>query len=88
MGNAERVEKRSHHRPLVLEVISDDQARRQQIGHLDQAPEVLGALVDRQRHDALGAELDLPRDQGHRFSLFEGGLLIGPEGAGGGHAQV
>ena len=44
MGDAQRVEKRAHHRPLVLEVIRDDQARRQQVGELDQAGEVLGAL--------------------------------------------
>ena len=88
MGNAQRIEKRAHHGPLVLKVIGNDQARGEQVRYLDDAPEVPGPLGDRQRHDALRAELDLAGDQGDRFGLLKRGLLIGPKGTGGGNTKV
>jgi hypothetical protein len=79
VGDAERVEERTHHRPLVLEVIGDQQPRRQQVGDLRQSGEMLRLLVDRERKDALGPELDLSGNQSDCFCLLQRGLIVGPE---------
>ena len=55
MGNAESIEERSHHRPLVLEVIRDDEPGGQQVRDLEQAGQVLGPLVEPEGQDALRA---------------------------------
>ena len=55
--DAEGVEKRAHHRPLVLEVIRDHQPRRQQVGNLHEPGEVAGLAVDGSEYTLLGRNL-------------------------------
>ena len=57
MRDAERLEKRRHHRLLVRKVIGDEQPRRHELGHAAEGHKMLRLLFHGKRDDALRGNL-------------------------------
>ena len=81
MRDAERVEKRAHHCPLLGEVIDDERLRGERVGEGRQARQMARLSLLFERHDGFGAEFFLLRDEQHGLELVVGRLLVVPEGA-------
>ncbi len=67
----------------MVEVIRDEQPRRDHLRDRAQVHEVARLLVSRQRLHASHAELDPLRDHDHGLGLFGRGVLVLPKGIGG-----
>ena len=86
--DAERVEKRAHHRPLLREVIHDERAGRHGVGEAAQRGEVLRLAIHVEADHRLRPELFLLRDQEGRLHLIVSRLRIFPERARGARPLV
>ena len=67
-------------RALMMQVIRNEQPRRNHLGDRTQVHEVTRLLLPRQRLHAAHAELDALRDHDHGLGLFGGSVLVLPEG--------
>ena len=88
MLDAEPVEEAAHHRALVGEVIDDERAAGDLIGHRREAREVLRLAVDVEADHRLRPEFLLLRDEERRLHLIVDGIVVAPEGVRGPGALI
>ena len=77
--DAERVEKALQHRPLVREVIADEQPSRERIRHLGEGDEIARLLLERKSLHELRPRLQVARDERHRLDLLLDAVAFLPE---------
>ena len=81
MCNAERVEKRAHHRPLLGEMVEDERASGQSVRKRRQAGQMLRLALDIERDDGFRPELLAIGNEQRRLNLIVDSLIVGPERA-------
>jgi hypothetical protein len=82
VSDAQRVEKRTHHRPLRGQMIDDEHASGDRFRQAWEARQMAGFSIQIERDDALGSELLALRDEHHGLDLILGGVRVAPEGLG------
>ena len=83
VSDAQGIEKRRHHRPLVVQVIRHEQPGRHHFRDGTEIDEMTGLLLSRQRLHAANPELDPLRDHDDRLGLLGRGVLVLPKRIGG-----
>jgi len=77
--DANRIEKRAHHRPLLGHVIQDEHPSGDVLGQIRHAGEVTRLAIVVEAGHRLGSEVQLLRDEQRGVHLIVGHLIIAPE---------
>ena len=81
MRDAQRVQERTHHRPMLGEVIHDERSRGNAPGQRAEAGQVARLPIDVEAGHRLRPEFLLLRDQERGLRLIVHGFLVLPERA-------